>query len=42
MIDLMVSGINGRVKEWFNSIRNKLENSTCPAGNLKTNATCPP
>ena len=24
------------------SVRNKPENSTCPAGNLKTNATCPP
>ena len=24
------------------SVGNKPENSTCPAGNLKTNATCPP
>ena len=24
------------------SVRNKQENSTCPTGNLKTKATCPP
>ena len=24
------------------SVRNKSENLTCPAGNLKANATCPP
>ena len=27
---------------WKDNVRNKPENSTCPAGNLKTNATCPP
>ena len=27
---------------YLTSVRNKPENSTCPAGNLKTNVTCPP
>ena len=26
----------------FDSVRNKPENSTCPTGNLKTKAICPP
>ena len=38
----MGQGGAGQVRAGQGRVRNKTENSSCPAGKLKTNATCPP